>query len=184
VGPEWIVRCLERKKVVLPSGEFVHTMPSKTNGIETSNTTTRLGVAWQAARLEQAALDHKRAEPLLSGCTVVLCGAFENPNRSDVQVLIKEAGGSQTGIAAATDLLRTNDSSSSRGGMLVLLCDDSSKHNVPSHLVKAIRVSRHVRVVNTNWLFDSIACGTLLRPALYPPSSAQARELWDFTQSQ
>ena len=70
---------------------------------------------------------------------------------------------------------------------VILLCEDancsSSINVIPTGLGKQAKLTIEnnpeiLSVVNSNWLFDSISCGSALDADNFQPVSSEAQELW------
>jgi hypothetical protein len=171
---------------------FIRTIPTKTDEM---NSQTEFGVSLVAARIEQV---QKKLLPRgvntlpLRNVCVMLCGQFSSvdrsPKRADVQLLVREAGAEiLTSAGALFGKLKAIASCSDNVTKVILLCDESTKDDrcgissKTSGRVKTVlkNYPDRVLVVNSGWLFDSVAAG-LTAPALYyEPRSPLARELWN-----
>ena len=191
VNPKWIHSCLEAKQTVAPLSEmYLRTLPSKTTqlneGTEASATIS-LGVSLQAAHMQlqaQEKIPNRVSTLPFANTFVLLHGNFEKPPKTDVQLLLKDAGAVfLKNTAGAVEMLQSDEMA---GATVVLLCDDGD-NSVPSQLRNAVRQSietqpkRRVLVVATAWMFDSVTCGTILQPDLYKPRNQQARALWELS---
>lgn len=124
----------------------------------------------------------KKVPMPLHNMFVVLCGAFPENKRKNLQLLSKEAGAKVlTSPAAASAKLGK--------ARVVFVCDDASSGSViPTTLLKeAQKVVEHdssaVLVVNPNWVFDSITCAKAMPTDSFAPLNAKAKELWELCQT-
>lgn len=189
VSLEWIAHCRSKGMVVAPTSTmFIHSLPTKTNDLEDS----LYGTALIAARLQQVgsgALPKDSAILPLNNVAVNICGAFLRPPQADVQLLVKESGGTlQPSIIATMKLLQSTSFESS-GKIVVFLCDDSSDNamcgiNGPQarEIENAIKCfPGRVLVVNAHWLFDVVTCGKRISGKLFPPRSLRCNQLWSIS---
>jgi hypothetical protein len=64
---------------------------------------------------------------------------------------------------------------------VVLLCSDNDC-KIPDSVESKVKIHKsQVQVVNVDWLFDSISCGSVLAASAYEPKAKQAKELWAIT---
>ena len=182
----WIKACISNpdQMAEVPSSSIIATsLPTRTPGIRQSVESLEYGVAALAADLERTNKTKKQSS-LLANVAVFLCGSFSSGKRHDIQVLVKEAGGTFLTTVDQTISKLTHGSTK-----VVLLCSgDASSSSMFSaalerHVTSTLEASpSSVLVVDPNWLFDSIACGTCLNHVhgkqLFAPSHPQAKDLW------
>lgn len=166
VSPDWIHQVASQEQVAMPS-IFVRSLPTRSVPITTG------GVTRLAANAKGQLFKDK---------FVFLCGSFPDGQRTDMQVLAKEAGSKiLKTLAQVGDHLKRFQSSSN----LIVLCHNSII--APASLEKQLRRSleanpQSVLVVGSSWLFDSIACGEALPPQSFAPSPSSKQrkgtELW------
>ena len=180
VSTTWIAACLNQKQVAMPlDSMWVRSLPVKSE-IGKRNSSADFGVAKMAFS--------RRGKHLLEKYVVQLFGSFDSPAKTDVLLLLKEAGATVSS-QTATALACMQDFGASNG-CLILLCDDSctSISDVLYRQTKAelqkqrdgATTKGRVLVVNPQWLFDSIVCGSALPSESYAPANqnGQPYELW------
>jgi hypothetical protein len=174
VSPTWITAC--GKSFVLPdSTMFVRTLPTKTTGADTTDFgVAAIAAAIRSSRMQAATLQYK----VFNGVSVYLCGRFDKT----IAQLMREAG-AEVLTTSSTVVSKVRSLSVDGGPKVILLCSDKDC-KIPTSVAKEIRSNKsQVRVVNVDWLFDSIACGSALAAGAYAPKVKQAKELWDFTEA-
>ena len=185
----WIKACISNPDQIskVPSPSIIATsLPTRTPGIRSSVDSLPYGVAALAADLERTTSKTKKQSSLLSNVAVFLCGNFPSGKRNDIQVLVKEAGGTFLTTVDQTISKLTQPQASTK---VVLLCSEESSSSgsmfsaaLERHVTSTLEASpSSVLVVDPNWLFDSIACGSMLNHVhgkLFAPSHPQAKALW------
>lgn len=189
VTPEWISHCRSKGMAVSPdSTMFIHSLPTKTNDLEDS----LYGTALIAARLQQVgsgALPKDSAILPLSNVAVSVCGAFLRPPKADVQLLVKESGGTLQPSTVATIKLLQSASFELSGKIVVFLCDDSDDNamcGITGQHARDIEIAiksfpGRVLIVNAHWLFDVVTCGKRIPGNLFPPRSLRCNQLWSIS---
>jgi hypothetical protein len=173
VSPAWITSCVESShQFVLPdSSMFVRTLPTKTTREEQIMAfgVSAIAAAIRSSRV-QAATFHFQ---ILNDISVFLCGRFE----TTIAKLLREAG-AEVLTASSTVVAKL---SADGDPQVVLLCSDKDC-KIPGSVKSQVQIHKsQVRVVNTDWLFDSISCGSVLAAGAYAPKVKQAKELWALT---
>jgi hypothetical protein len=171
VSPAWITSFGDSNRFVLPDRSmFIRTLPSKTTredqimdfGVAAITATIRSSIV-------QGASNHFK---ILTDVSVYLCGRFENT----ITKLLREAGAEVLTASKTIAKLSTDGDPK-----VVLLCSDNDC-KIPDSLESKIKIHKsQVQVVNVDWLFDSISCGSVLQAGAYKPNVKQAKELWAIT---
>jgi Reverse gyrase len=198
VDMSWCQACLKAQDIVLEANNLVTSLPTK---IESYMEKSKISKFIDRPRdfstasygvLALASCHHSaRSQSLLlfRNIKVFLAGDGwnkETTKSKDVQLLVKEGGGSL--IPSALDAIKAIGKLAKE--LIVILCDDSdvdSSSGISSNLAGAIRESYHSRdfarekpilVVDSKWLFDSISCAKLLEATYFKPSSPIATSMW------
>lgn len=176
VSPAWIQACGEKNEAVVPSSNLLaRSLPTKTEAMAKSNE-AKFGIA------KLTAYPVKKVPMPLHNMFVLLCGAFSENKRKNLQLLSKEAG---------AKVLTTPAAASAKLGKarVVFVCDETTSGSViPTTLIKeAQKAVEHdpsgVLVVNPNWVFDSITCAKSMPADSFAPLNAKAKELWKLCQT-
>lgn len=188
----WVSACLEKKQILPPEyHHIVHTLPSKNEELmimkdEVDNESARFGVVKLASRRHATC---QKKKMLMDMHFAFICGQFKShgsPKKADIQLLLKESGA--TLLSSASELIKmiksqTNPKQRSHVGnanvSFVLLCDDSSSDTtsgIPREIetvVESALTDSTVSffVVTSNWLFDCISSGSILKCDRYEPLS-------------
>jgi hypothetical protein len=119
-------------------------------------------------RVQEATFQFK----ILTDISVSVCGRFE----TTISKLLREAG------AVVLTASKTLSKLSADGDpKVVLLCSDNDC-KIPDSVESRVKIHKsQVQVVNVDWLFDSISCGSVLSAGAYEPKAKQAKELWTIT---
>jgi polynucleotide 5'-kinase involved in rRNA processing len=178
VSAAWITACKDQKQIIIPSGDmFVRTLPVSKK--QAGRSQADFGLARSAAYAQY------RTNHTLRRCTVQLCGSFSRPLRNDIQLLLREAGATQSlQISSTIASLRGLDVAAA-DNVVVLLCDDTSA--ISEALTRQVKATlenhaNRVYVVNPQWLFDSVSAGSAIQPDDYEPQSAKSKALWKLQQ--
>jgi hypothetical protein len=150
---------------------FIRTLPTKTTGEEQIMDfgVSAIAAAIRSSRVQVATFQLK----VLDDVSVYLCGRFE----TTIAKLLREAG-AKVLTASATVVAKL---SADGDPQVVVLCSDKDC-KIPASVKKAVATHKsQVQVVNADWLFDSISCGSALAAFAYAPKDKQAEELWAFT---
>lgn len=186
VTPEWVTHCCANEKVTVPdSTMFIHSLPTKTNDLEDSLYGTAL-LASRMQQVETGAISRDSVILPLTNTIVHMCGVFSRPPKSDVQLLIRESGGSvQPSLVSAIKLIQS--ASFQRGGKkVVFLCDDSTDDatcGISETQVGEIKsaidaLPGRIQVVHAHWIFDVVTCGKEISGIRFPPKSPRGKLLW------
>lgn len=188
VSPEWIVAC--QGKVVVPASTmFIRSLPIKST-FPQAQSMTQFGVAAIAAS--------RVRNKVLSQCTVHLCGEFSRPPKSDVEMLLREAGATTSQqvssinaklkqVGKASDTAKDSPTTT-----LVFLFDDNEsdeKCGISGALERELKAALErtsasdasppqVCVVGFQWLFDSVVAGTAMPATFYEPRCSAGKGLW------
>jgi hypothetical protein len=168
VSSAWITSCGESNQVVLPdSSMFVRTLPTKTIR---EDQIMDFGVSAIAAAIRlsrlQVATPHFK---VLDDVSVYLCGRFD----TTITKLLREAGA--VVLPEPKTVLKLFADGDQK---VVLLCSDNDC-KIPARVERQVIIHKsQVQVVNANWLFDSISCGSVLEAGWYEPKGKQAKALW------
>jgi hypothetical protein len=172
VSPAWITSCGEPNQSVLPnSSMFVRTLPTK---ITREDQIMDFGVsaiaaAIRSSRVQVASFQFK----ILNDVSVYLCGSFE----TTIAKLLREAG-AEVLTASATVAAKLSADGNPK---VVLLCSDKGC-KIPGSVESQVKIHKsQVQVVNADWLFDSISCGSVLTAGAYEPKGKEAKALWALT---
>jgi hypothetical protein len=172
VSPAWVTSCVESHQVVLPdSSMFVRTLPTKTTSEEQiiNFGVSAIAAAIRSSRVQAATFQFK----ILNDVSVFLCGRFE----TTIAKLLKEAG-AEVLTASATLVAKLFADGDPK---VVLLCSDEDC-KIPVSVKSQVQIHKsQVRVVNRDWLFDSISCGSALAAGAYAPTFKKAKDLWALT---
>jgi hypothetical protein len=168
VSSAWIASCGESNHFVLPdSSMFVRTLPTKTTREDQIMDfgVSAIAAAIRSLGLQVATLQFK----VLNDVSVYLWGRFE----TTITKLLLEAGAE---ILTASKIVAKL--SADGDPKVVLLCSDNDC-KIPVKVKSQVKMHKsQVQVVNANWLFDSISCGSVLAAGWYEPKGKQAKELW------
>jgi hypothetical protein len=171
VSPAWITSFGDSNQFVLPdSSVFIRTLPAKTTR---EDQIMEFGVSAIAAvihssRVQEATFQFK----ILTDISVYLCGRFE----TTISKLLREAGAEVLTVSKTVAKL-----SADGNPKVVLLCSDNDC-KIPDSVESKVKIHKsQVQVVNVDWLFDSISCGSVLAAGAYEPNVKQAKELWAIT---
>jgi hypothetical protein len=159
VSPAWVTSCGKSNQFVLPdSSMYVRTLPTKTTrkSLIMDFGVSAIAATIRSSRLQVATFQFK----VLNNVSVYLCGRFE----TTITTLLGEAGAKV--LTASKTVAKL-----SAGGdpKVVLLCSDNDC-KIPERVESQVKIHKsQVHVVNTDWLFDSISCGSVLTAGAYEP---------------
>jgi hypothetical protein len=167
VSFEWIeqMAASKDKEVKLPPLVVRSLTVKSYQGSENINSVARLAVA--------------KNRKFLSGVNIFLCGNFPTKQRTDMQILSKEAGAKLLKTPSeVAELLKKGKQP------LVVICQNSNIS--PAPLEKRLRASLEesalqILIVQKDWLFDSISCTKALAPDNFAPPTTRHRlgdDLW------
>lgn len=191
VTPHWIEKCCSEKNIVAPTSEmFIRSLPTKSGDIASEISLTLYGTALVAARLQQVeteAIPKNSAVLPLKNVNVHLCGTFTRPPKSDLQLLLRESGATvQSSMAAALKLLQSAAFIRS-GKKAIFMCDEATSNELCGiSVAQASQIQLameelspgRILVVNSQWLFDVVTCGTPVPSNFYEPASQRCKDLW------
>jgi hypothetical protein len=169
VSPAWITSFRDSNRFVLPERSmFVRTLPSKTTR---EDQIMDFGVAAIAAAIRSSRVQEATNQfKILTDVSVYLCGRFE----TTITKLLREAGAEV--LTASKTVAKLSADGDPK---LILLCSDNDC-KIPDSVESKVKIHKsQVQVVNVDWLFDSISCGSVLAASAYEPN--QAKELWAIT---
>jgi hypothetical protein len=193
----WVLACIESKDFLEPSENYiVHTLPAKNGDLvnsELAADSPRFGVVRLASYFHPQSITSTK---MLESFSAFICGQFKtpgSPKAADIQLLLKESGAKI--IISASECVKRITASTKRSNRkitdcsthgFVFICDDASMDSscgISSELETAFELALDQRslklmIVTTNWLFDSIACGSVLNCDNYEPNSPRAKALW------
>jgi hypothetical protein len=174
VSSAWITSCGESNQVVLPdSSMFVRTLPTKS---ARDDQIMDFGVSAVAAAIRSSGLQLATLHfKVLNDVSVCLCGHF----KAAILELLQKAGAEV--LTAPETVAKLSADGDTK---VVLLCsdDDCDYCEIFVSIKSQGRIDEsQVLVVNANWLFDSISCGSVLTAGCYEPKGKQAKELWALT---
>jgi hypothetical protein len=171
VSPAWIASFRDSNRFVLPDkAMFVRTLPTKT---KREDQIMDFGVAAIAAAIRSSIVQEATNQfKILANVSVCLCGRFETA----ITKLLRDVG---------AEILTTSKTvaklSADGDPKVVLLCSDKDC-KIPDSMECKVKIHKsQVQVVNVDWLFDSISCGSVLAAGAYKPNVKQAKELWAIT---
>jgi hypothetical protein len=171
ISPAWITSFGDSNQFVLPdSSMFVRTLPTKTSrGDEIMDFgVSAIAAAIRSSRAQAPTFQFK----VLTDISVYLCGRFE----TTISKLLREAGAEVLTASKAVAKLSADGDQK-----VVLLCSDNDC-KIPGSVESKVEIHKsQVQVVNVDWLFDSISCGSVLAASAYAPKVKQAKELWAIT---
>jgi len=198
VNTTWCDACIASKEIVLKSDHLVTSLPTKIP-LFMKNVTDLKSFYDKPRDLSTAAF----GVPSLATCRrsvhevllfqnvcFFLAGSTwkrETTRSKDVQLLVKEGGGSViTSAAQATKIVK--DELKDSETRVVILCDESDKDSmcgITKVLAKAVRDVYNrpidqipVLTVNSIWLFDSISCSKIISAEEYSPKNPIGISLW------
>jgi hypothetical protein len=186
VTPEWVTDCCAKEEIKAPdSSMFIHSLPTKTNDLEDSLYGTAL-LASRMQQVESGAISRDSVIMPLTNVIVHMCGAFARPPKSDVQLLIRESGGTvQPSLVSTIKLIQS--ASFQRGDKkVVFLCDDSTDDTICGISIAQVdeiksaidTLPGRIQVVHAHWLFDVVTCGKEISGILFAPKSPRCKLLW------
>jgi len=199
--PSWISACLRQHKIIEPTEDtWIHTLPPKSQELlETpkgffpgDGRSAVHGVLASAAKHQ----NFPESQPLLKNFNVFLCGPWNNYDQKkvDVQLLLRDAGA--TILTTSSQVLKSLKSMvgpDKNNSSLVLLVDNTRSDkkcgvsqkmeklffdSLPKLGPRASGCVSPVLIVNSNWLFDSISCASVLPINRYKPLSPRAKSMW------
>jgi len=165
------------------------------NNARMNITTAHYGVLQLSAHHESAVVRKESLYYLFKNVSVYLCGNGWKKSAAkakDVNLILRESGATiLNSLANVTKLLKKDIGMQDSPRILVLLCDgtiNSVSTGFTSNIAELIKETKRnakkdnrkcpVLIVNSNWIFDSISCCTILGTDHYEPSGSLVRSLW------
>jgi hypothetical protein len=184
VSAVWLEECRRSgNQFVLPdSSMYIRSLPTKSNVASRADFgVAKLAVSWNRSP-EKISTQHLRYTPFRS-FIVYLCG-FSCKNESDFSALARQGGVKEVITRPLSALAKLKAMKGTENEKYVILCNESNVA-ISDALEKEIRnchTTKHVAVVNSFWLFDSISCAEALPPTSFKPQGCKiAKELWKLT---
>jgi len=198
VGPSWCDACVASKEIVLESCHLVTSLPTKIPMFMKNRTDMKSiydkprDVSTSTFGIPSLAVCRRSGHEVLlfQNQHFFLAGNVwkqETTKSKDVQLLVKEGGGSILTTATHSAKMVKEELLGSEK-RVVILCDDSnidSASGITKVLVKAVHdIYNHpidripVLTVNSKWLFDSISCAKCLEAEEYAPGHPIGLSLW------